>query len=344
MGVNFTLPPVVLFDANGVAHSVLNGVAIPVSTPALLVGLSDGANARYLKGDTAGRPAMDLERWFGSPLPTVGQKVMASSIPVTFASDQTALTVSFASANATNELAQGKSIASGSGTDAYIPILATTYNEPTSGAQRSMSSASAADTSAGTGARAVRIRYYLVDFTGPFYETVTLNGTTAVNTVATDICFIDEMVVLTAGTSGRNAGVITLFAGTGGGGGVVGTIGTANLFVDTIGSPAVNGDNKTLWAQHYIPPDTVTTFATVTAGTTGNQTGVVFLVARGPLVTSPEVIVGDPLAVGLNATGVVRQLGIPLKIVGPSRIRLIVVPAGNGTTFWGSFDFSEAAV
>lgn len=334
-------PAVILYDANGVAHSVKNGVAIPVDTPGLLAAVADGATARYMKGDAVGRPQVDLDRWFGSPAPTVGQKGMASSIPVTFASDQTAITVSFAAAGATNELAMGKSISAGLGADAYIPILATTYNEQTSDAQRSISSASAADTAAGTGARTVRIRYYTSAFAGPFYETVSLNGVTPVNTVATNICFIDELVVLTAGTSGRNAGVITLFAGTGGGGGTIGILGTANLFVDMIGSPAVNGDNKTLWAQHYVPVGKTATFATVTGGTTGNQTGVIFLVGRGPLVTSPEVIIGDPLAVGLNATCVVRQLGIPIQVIGPSRVRLVVVPAGSGTTYWGSFDFSE---
>lgn len=336
-------PAVILYDANGVAHSVLNGVAIPASTPALLVGLSDGANARYLKGDTAGRPAMDLERWFGSPLPTVGQKVMAESIPVVFASNQTALQVSVTAANATPGLQMGKSIPSGSGTDAYIPILATAYNEPTVGAQRSMSSSSAADTAAGTGARTVEITYYTSAFAGPFTETVTLNGTAAVNTVATDICFIEKMIVKTAGTSNRNAGTITLFNATAGGGGTLGILGVANLFVDTFGSPAVNGDNRTLWAHHYVASGMTATFSTVTAGTTGNQTGVVYLVAKMPLITSPEVIVGDPLAIGLNATGVVRQLGIPIKIVGPAKVQLVVTPAGNGTSFYGSFDFSEVA-
>jgi hypothetical protein len=334
-------PAVVLYDASGNAFAVQNGVAIPVSTPALMVGASDGVNARYLKSDASGRPSMDLERWFGSAAPTVGQKAMAASIPVTFASDQTAITVSLLEANATSDLAQGKSIASGSGADAYIPIYATVYNEQTSNAQRSMSSASAADAAAGTGARTVEIEYHDSAFAGPFFETVTLNGVTPVNTVATDICFINRMVVKTAGSSGRNAGIITLFAATGGGGGAVASVGTANLFVDTIGSPAVNGDNSTLLAHHYIPNGKTATLATVTGGTTGNQTGVIFLVARGPLVTSPEIIIGDPLTVGLNATGVVRQLGIPIKIVGPSRVRLVAVPAGNGTSYWGSFDFSE---
>jgi hypothetical protein len=237
----------------------------------------------------------------------------------------------------------GKSIASGGGADAYIPILATTYNEQTSGAQRSVSSSSAADTGAGTGARTVMITYYDSSMAGPLTDTVTLSGVTGVNTTATNICFIEKMEVATVGSSGRNAGVITLHTGTGGPPSpTLATLGTGNLFIDTIGSPAVNGDNRTLWAQHHVASTKTATFSTVTAGTTGNQTGVVFVVVRmGSLTTAPEVIVGDPLAVGLNATGVVRQLGIPIKIVGPALVRLIVVPAGNGTTFWGSFDFSE---
>jgi hypothetical protein len=297
--------------------------------------VNDAALMRLMTQDEIGS-------WFGSVAPTVGQKVMAASIPVTFALDQTALSVTFAAPNSTGGLAMGKSIPSGSGTDAYIPLYATVYNEPTSEAQRSVSSTVAADAAAGTGARTVRITYQNSALTGPFTEIVTLNGTTTVNTVATNIRFIEKIEVVTAGTSSRNAGVITLFGSTGGGGGTVTSIGTQNLFVDTIGSPAVNGDNRTLLAHHYVPSTKTATFSTVTGGTTGNQNGLMFLVCKNPTVTNdPETVVGDLLTVGLNATGLVRELAIPITIEGPAKLTLIVVPAGNGTSFYGSFDFSE---
>lgn len=119
---------VLLYDANGVAHAVYNGVAIPAETPALLVAGSDpGAVARYLRmaadgtvrvdptGTTAqpvtdnagsltvdtpqlpaalvgGRLDENVGAWLGSTAPTVGQKAMAASVPVVLPSDQTVAT------------------------------------------------------------------------------------------------------------------------------------------------------------------------------------------------------------------------------------------------------------
>ena len=48
-------PVVILYDSNGVPLAVLDGVAIPASTPALLAAGSDGINARYITVDSAGR-------------------------------------------------------------------------------------------------------------------------------------------------------------------------------------------------------------------------------------------------------------------------------------------------
>lgn len=99
------------------------------------------------------------------------------------------------------------------------PIRPATYTPQAAGAQRSVNSTNANDTAAGTGARTIRITYYTQTGTGtlagPFYEIVTLNGTTGVNTVATDIRYISELEVLTAGTGGVNAGAIQIWTGTG---------------------------------------------------------------------------------------------------------------------------------
>lgn len=88
-------------------------------------------------------------------------------------------------------------------------VLATTYNEPTSNAQRSISSSSADDSAAGIGARSVRITYYDQVMAGPFTEDVVLNGLSPVNTVASNLCFIERIEVLTVGSSGNNGGVLT---------------------------------------------------------------------------------------------------------------------------------------
>ena len=117
--------------------------------------------------------------------------------------------------------------------------MASAYTEQSSNAQRSLVSSDATDASASTGARTVRITYYDASMVGPFTETVTMNGTTPVNTVATDICFIEKLEVVTAGSNGGNAGTISLMSATAGGGVTVGTI--------------VVGDNETNWCHHYVP-------------------------------------------------------------------------------------------
>ena len=61
----------------------------------------------------------------------------------------------------------------------------------------------------GSGARTILISYLTADFTEKS-ETIALNGTTPVPTVATDIYRINSMIVLTAGTGLKAAGNISL--------------------------------------------------------------------------------------------------------------------------------------
>jgi len=71
-----------------------------------------------------------------------------------------------------------------------------------------VSSASANDAAAGTGARTVQIQGLDASF-NPLVETITLNGTTAVNTV-NQYYRINGFAVTSAGSGGVNAGDITL--------------------------------------------------------------------------------------------------------------------------------------
>jgi len=75
-------------------------VDAPVGTPAF-VRLSDGAAAYKTNTDTqlpaalvGGRLDENIGAWLGSTAPTVGQKTMVNSLPVTIASDQGAITPS----------------------------------------------------------------------------------------------------------------------------------------------------------------------------------------------------------------------------------------------------------
>ncbi len=82
---------------------------------------------------------------------------------------------------------------------------------PAIGEQMTVVSESANDTAAGTGARTVMIHY--LDASGDEQdETITMNGTTGVDTVATDIRFVNDMHVVTAGSGLVTAGHVKIHA------------------------------------------------------------------------------------------------------------------------------------
>jgi hypothetical protein len=110
-----------------------------------------------------------------------------------------------------------------------------TYAEPGSEAQRSVVSTNANDTDGGTGVNSVRI-VYLTSAYVLKSEDVILNGTTAVNTVATDIRFIEDMYSIKGADA---AGAVKLMSATGGGGSEVAGIGTAT--------------QQAFFCHHYVP-------------------------------------------------------------------------------------------
>lgn len=97
------------------------------------------------------------------------------------------------------------------------------YAEQASEAQRSVVSTSVQDKSSGTGAVAVRITYLDSNYV-VHTEDVTLNGTSSVNTVGTNIRFIEKFQVIQGSAA---VGKISLMSSTGGGGSAVCAIGAA---------------------------------------------------------------------------------------------------------------------
>ncbi len=264
----------------------------------------------------------------------LGQKPMTESLPVVIASDQTPVdvTVSGAPSGATRGMTFGQ-VVGASGT--YQAIRRTAYNQPAANAQRSMSSAAAADTAAGAGARQVTITYYDQTMAGPFTEVVTLNGVAAVNTVAVDICYVEKMVVTSVGANGFNAGAITLFNAAAGAGGTLGVLGFGSVV-------AGRGDNTTLWCHHYVPTGMTCNIESFQAGTAQNQGAVAFLTRIDPTVaTSAEVPITDGIAYAPSTQSVVRSFDVPIQVVGPARITGVVVPLGNNTTHVGGISFWE---
>ena len=322
---------------NGGVPGAINFGALPA--------IANAANPSYTEGNQVGLSVAlngilrtDNSTWFGSTAPTVGQKTMANSIPVTFASDQTALPVTFTTVGARNGVSSGKIALGGSTANTLQVMRATAYVEPAAAAQRSISSANANDTAAGTGARTVAITYYDNTGVGPLVETVTLNGTTAVNTVATNIRFIERMQVLTVGSTGANVGIITLFTATAGGGSAIGTIGTGNILVGA-------GDRETLWAHHYVATGYKAELAVVISGiiSGGSGTnGVFFLRGVKPLVTdASELFIGDQI---ISIGTFERSFDYHPTVVGFTRVTLYVIPGTNNATATGAFDWSEVPV
>lgn len=103
---------------------------------------------------------------------------------------------------------------SAGGAVANFPVhSAGAVNISTTGIQVSVESSSPNDTAAGTGARAVSMTYIEHGTLEERSETIVLNGTTAVLSVATNIRFINSITVVSVGSGLTNAGNITFTNG-----------------------------------------------------------------------------------------------------------------------------------
>lgn len=211
-------------------------------------------------------------------------------------------------------------------------VRRTTYTEPTANAQMSIASSSANDTSAGTGARQLVITYFDVNGLGPFTETITMNGTTAVNTVATNICFIEKIKVTQVGSTGSNVGIITLYAAVAAGGGAVWTIAAT--------------DNQTISAHHYIASGKTANITGISCshnGTTVGSGGVFYMFYK--LITgtnNPNMQVSDFVRLYGQSSTFSRIYQSPIKLVGPAKIEMRVTPeTSSSTTYRSAFDYFQ---
>lgn len=260
-------------------------------------------------------------------LNSLGQKPMTGSVPVTLASDQDPIGVVFA--NNPTEFTFGTVTLAAI---ANAVVRSTTYTEQTNNAQRSIASANANDTGAGTGARTVQITYYDQAFAGPFTETLTLNGTTYVNTVNTNICYIEHIQVLTVGSGGSNAGIITLKAATAGGGATIGTISV--------------GVNQTLWAHHYVATGKtayVTGISVSHNGTTVGSGGVFTLQSKKlNVANSVDIQISDFVRLYGQSSTFARIYQSALQVVGPARLSIWVLPETSSSTIYrAAIDYNE---
>ena len=113
------------------------------------------------------------------------------------------------------------------------------YTWPTAAMRMEVVSSSANDASpSGSGARTVKVTYLDSNFAVKS-ETITLNGTTAVATVATDIYRILDFRVMTAGSGLKSAGTIDI----------------RNLADTPIYARIITGDNEAQQAIYTVPAD-----------------------------------------------------------------------------------------
>lgn len=215
-----------------------------------------------------------------------------------------------------------------------VAVNSAAYNEQSSNGQRSIKSASANDAAAGTGVRTVKLTYFSIIsgvVEGPFTETLTLNGTTAVPTVATNIGLVDKIEALTVGSGGVAAGAISLF--------------TANDGTGTAIAAIAAGDRRTYLGQTYVPSGrrlTVTDIAVVSGEAATFQTRFNLRALYYGVANAAEQSLTSALASrGLNGTQQLGPPGGPIAIVqGPARVRLYVTPGDTtGTTQRGEFGY-----
>lgn len=272
---------------------------------------------------------------FQARINTLGQKTMANSTPMVLASDQSAIavTASIVPQNSTPGLSGGLIILGGGSSGSSHRIRATPYTPQAANAQRSLASSSASDASAGTGARTVELTYMKADGSGPFTETVTLNGTTAVNTVATDICSIEKMEVKTVGSGGANAGTISLYTATAGGGTVFGSIGFGNIV-------SGEGDNQTFWAHHYVPLGKRFSMTGLSVGV-GGAGGTCQFHVRSLATTVANSAETPVTGVLIASTQFQRAYTSPVEVTGPARVTVLGVPSTNGMTLTAAMDYYE---
>ena len=184
-----------------------------------------------------------------------------------------------------------------------------------------VSSSSADDTSAGTGARTVELFGLDGDY-NEISEVVTLNGQTEVNTTQSYLR-INRMVVRSAGSGGANAGII--YAGTG----TVTTGVPANIYA------TINGDgtNQTLMALWTIPAGYTGYLMQydVSNGTTSNTPAVckLLLVARpyGEVFQTKDI---KSLTTGMH---IENTLVVPVEFAEKTDIEVRAISSSASVTF-----------
>lgn len=294
---------------------------------------TDGTNTEPA-GDVATRAIFhQLADGTTGPVAVKGANTSPSAtdkaLVVVLSPNQQALPVSSTPAVSRSGFKAGIVILGGGSSGTLNALRATAYNEQSANGQRSFASSRASDAPAGTGLRTLLLTYYDSTGAGPYTETITLNGTTAVATTNTNICYVESLTGLTAGSNGTNVGTITMYVNNSGGGGTIGTIGIGNVFTGV-------GDGRSLWGHHYVATGVTLSITGWVVAATASST--FHIKSKSLSGNGAEIVLSELLT---TQAAYERLYGSPLTVSGPARVTLFGVPSKNGVTLTGSLDFFE---
>lgn len=214
-----------------------------------------------------------------------------------------------------------------------IAIRGSAYTEQSSNGQRSLSSTSVQDVAGGTGVKSVLITYYDQDVNGPYTELVAMNGTTPVNTVATNICFIEKMEAEETASSGLSAGSIRIHTAIAGGGSIFAQINSI--------------DTRTRYCHHYIAAGKTMNIKMLTASCITSDflfDGIVRKYSQ-PVGTIFYALAPICSSIHVDPTSPPSQVWFedPVQIMGPAKIELFAKSnaALGGGTIHADFSFYE---
>lgn len=207
-----------------------------------------------------------------------------------------------------------------------VAIRGTTYTEPASAMQLEVVSSSANDSSAGTGARTIRLTYFDGSMNGPLTEDITMNGTTAVATAATDIQFIEKMETLTIGSNGTNVGTISL----------------REVDDSPVYASIAASDGITFIGHHYVAVGRRCCITRIMSGTQGASSSV-FLRYSTPLTANAFEKQITPRIRTITAQPTqIYDVEPQLWVTGPGRISLWIAPDANtANTCHAGFTYYE---
>ena len=177
---------------------------------------------------------------------------------------------------------------------------------PAAALQMTVSSSSANDTSAGTGARTVLINGLDANY-AVISEAVTLNGQTAVTTT-NSFLRINSMLVATAGTGLANAGIIYIGTGTV-------TSGVPATIYNVISA----GFNNTTSSQYTVPAG-YTGYLTVARIGLAQDTGTSLITGRTRFVGTNGIALTGPVIVTNNGISTI-DFPYPIAVAEKTRIQ-----------------------